>query len=128
VSVAADAPAAPPLPVAAAATEEEEHDGCDGANPRRRLDNALLSLADGILLRLIVTMTAGAKATAVRCTATATMSMPTINVVAVTRGRHGEREETTVANVTPRQTWRLTRGGGGQKRWLWRARGDGSGS
>jgi hypothetical protein len=128
VSVAADAPAALPLPAAAEATEEEEHDGCDGANPRRRLDNALLSLADGILLRLIVTMTTGAAATAVRCTATATMSMPTINVVAVTRGRHGEREETTVANVTPRQTWRLTRGGGGQKRWLWRARGDGSGS
>ena len=95
MSFAADAPAAPPLPAAAEATEEEEHDGCDGANLRRHLDNALLSLADGILLRLIVTMTAGAAATAVRFTATLTMSMPTINVVAVIRGRHGEREETT---------------------------------
>ncbi len=35
-------------------TEEEEYDRCDGADPRRRLDNALLSLADGILLRSIV--------------------------------------------------------------------------
>ena len=83
VSVAADAPAAPPLPAAAEATVEEEHDGCDGADPRRRLDDALLSLADGILLRSIVATTAGAAATAVRCTATATMSMPTIDVVTV---------------------------------------------
>ena len=80
-AVVADAPAAPPLlpsgatdPTAAAltktcngtaaatatatvatatATEEEECDGCDGTDPRRRLDNSLLRLADRILLRLI---------------------------------------------------------------------------
>ena len=63
--------------------EEEEHDRCDGADPRRRLDNAHLSLADVILLRLIVVTTAGAAAMAVRCMATVTMSMPTIDVVAV---------------------------------------------
>jgi hypothetical protein len=34
-------------------TEEEEYDRCDGADPRRRLDDTLLSLAaDGILLRV----------------------------------------------------------------------------
>ncbi len=43
---------------AAEATEEEECDRCNGANPRRRLDDSLLRLADGILLRLIVAMTA----------------------------------------------------------------------
>ncbi len=67
---------------AAEATEEEEYDGCDGANPRRRLDDTLLSLADEILLRSIVAMTAGTVATAVGSTATATMSMPAIDVVA----------------------------------------------
>jgi len=41
-----------------AATEKEECDGCDGANPRRRLDDSLLRLAGGILLRSIVAMTA----------------------------------------------------------------------
>ena len=35
------------------AMEEEEYGRCDGANPQRRLDDALLSLAaDGILLRV----------------------------------------------------------------------------
>ena len=63
--------------------EEEEHDRCDGADPRRRLDNAHLSLADVILLRLIVVTTAGAAAMAVRCMATVTMLMPAIDVVAV---------------------------------------------
>jgi len=38
--------------------EEEECDGCNGANPRRFLDDSLLRLADGILLRLIIAMTA----------------------------------------------------------------------
>ena len=65
------------------ATEEEDYDGCDGAIPRRRLDEAILSLTDGILLRSIVVTTAGAAATAVRSTATATMSMPAIDVVAI---------------------------------------------
>ena len=63
--------------------EEEDYDGCDGANPRRRLDDALLSLADGILLCLIITTTAGAVAKAVRSMATVTMSMPAIGVIAV---------------------------------------------
>jgi hypothetical protein len=55
---------------ASAATEEEECDGCDGVDPRRRLDDSLLRLADGILLRSIVTTTAAAAAT----------SMPVIDV------------------------------------------------
>ena len=66
--------------VAVEATEEEEYNGCDGANPRRR---PLLSLADEILLRSIGAMTAGAAATAVGSTETATMSMLAIDVVAV---------------------------------------------
>ncbi len=66
-------------------TDEEEYDGCDGANPRRRLDNAFLSLADVILLRLIVATTVSATATAVGSTATTTMLMPAINVVMVHR-------------------------------------------
>ena len=65
------------------ATEEEEYDECDGANPQRRLDDALLSLADGILLRSIIAMTAGAAVTVVGSTATVMMSMPVIDVVAV---------------------------------------------
>jgi hypothetical protein len=35
---------------AAATTEEEEYEGCDIADPRRHLDDALLHLADVILL------------------------------------------------------------------------------
>jgi hypothetical protein len=69
--------------VASAATEEEECGGCDGADPRRRLDDSLLRLAEGILLRLIVATTAGAAATAVGSTAIATMSMPAINIDAL---------------------------------------------
>ena len=41
------------------ATEEEECDRCDGANPRRRLDDSLLRLANGILLRSIVPAESG---------------------------------------------------------------------
>ena len=63
--------------------EEEEYDGCDGVDSRRHLDDTLLSLADRILLRSIVAMTAGATAAAVASTVTATMSMPAINFVAV---------------------------------------------
>jgi len=64
------------------ATEEEEYDRWDGANPQRRLDDALLSsLADGILLRSIVVTTAGATATVLGSTATMMMLMPAINVV-----------------------------------------------
>ena len=38
------------------ATEEKEYDGCDGADPQCRLDNALLSLADGTLPSMTTTM------------------------------------------------------------------------
>jgi hypothetical protein len=69
------------------ATEEEECDGCDGADPRRHLDNSLLRLADKILLCLIVTTTAGAAATALGSTAIATMSMPVIDIGALFIGR-----------------------------------------
>ena len=41
------------------------------------------SLADGILLRSFVAMTAGAAVTAVGCTAIATMSMPVIDIGAL---------------------------------------------
>ena len=110
VSVAPYAPAAPPLPPsfvtdptadgrttktrygtasasASAATEEEECNGCDGADPRRRLDDSLLRLADGILLCSIVATTAGAAAMAVGSTAIATMSMPVIDIGALFIGR-----------------------------------------
>ncbi len=72
---------------ALAATEEEECDGCDGADSRRRLDDSLLRLVDGVLLRLIVATTAGAAATAVGSTAIATMLMPVINIGALFIGR-----------------------------------------
>jgi hypothetical protein len=74
---------------ASAATEEEECNGCDGADPRRRLDDSLLRLADGILLCSIVatTTTAGAAAMAVGSTAIATMSMPVIDIGALFIGR-----------------------------------------
>jgi hypothetical protein len=72
---------------ALAAMEEEECDGCDDANPRLRLDDSLLRLADGILLRSIVATTAGAAATAVGSKAIATMSMPVIDIVALLIGR-----------------------------------------
>jgi hypothetical protein len=65
---------------ASAATEEEECDGCDGADPRRRLDDSLLRLMDGILLRSIDATTAGTVAAAVGSTLIATMSMPVIGV------------------------------------------------
>ena len=60
------------------ATEEENYTGCDGADPRCRLGEAIFSLPDGI-----IPTTAGAVAKAVRSTATVTMLMPVINVVAV---------------------------------------------
>jgi hypothetical protein len=114
VSVAPDAPAAPPLPpsfrdgpngrttktrygttsaAASAATEEEECDGCDGADPQRRLDDSLLRLADGILLRSIVATTAGVAMTAVGSTAIATMSMPVIDIGALFIGREDREED-----------------------------------
>jgi hypothetical protein len=68
-------------------TEEEECDRCDGADPRHRLDDSLLRLVDGILLRLIVATMAGAAATAVGSTAIVTMLMPVINIGMLFIGR-----------------------------------------
>ena len=39
-------------PTVAEVTEEEECNRCDGADPRRHLDDSLLRLADGILLHV----------------------------------------------------------------------------
>jgi len=103
-AVAANTPAAPPLPpsgvtdpmaavttknrggtafaavtVTAAAKEEEEYDGWEGAHPRHHLDDALLCLNDRILLRSIAAMTVGAVA-AGGSPSIATMSMPAIDV------------------------------------------------
>ncbi len=61
---------------ASAATEEEECDGSDSADPWRRLDDSLLRLADGGR----DATTAGAAATAVGSTVIATMLMPVIDV------------------------------------------------
>jgi hypothetical protein len=111
-----------------AATEEEECNGCDGADPRRRLDDSLLRLADGILLRSIVAMTASATATAVGSTAIATMSMPVIDIGALFIGRE-DREGDDGSSVATeddddtdaeaggvRALGRGVSGGGGQQR------------
>ena len=45
-------------------TEEEECDGCEGADPRRRLDDSLLILVNGTLLCSIAATTVGAAAAA----------------------------------------------------------------
>jgi hypothetical protein len=70
-----------------AATEEEECDGCNSADPRRRMDDSLLRLADGILLCSIVATTAGAAATAVGSMVITTMSMPVIDIGVLFIGR-----------------------------------------
>jgi hypothetical protein len=77
---------------ASAATEEEECDGWDGANPWRHLDDSLLRLADGILLRSIVATTAGVATAAVGSTAIATMLMPVMDIGALFIGRE-DRED-----------------------------------
>ena len=64
--------------------EEEECNGCDGANPQRRLEDSLLRLAD---VRLIVATTVGAAARRRWSPATATMSMPAIDIGALFIGR-----------------------------------------
>jgi pseudouridine-5'-phosphate glycosidase len=69
--------------LAVEATEEEEYNGCNGADPQCRLDDTLLSMVDGILLRSVVATTAGAAATAVGSTVTVTMLMSAIDVIAV---------------------------------------------
>jgi hypothetical protein len=70
-------------PAAAEATEEEDCDGCNSADPQRRLDDSLLRLADGILLRSIVATTAWWR----RSPATTTTSMPAIDIGALFIGR-----------------------------------------
>ena len=72
---------------ASAVTEEEECNRCYGADPRHRLDDSLLRLVDGILLRLIVATMAGAAATAVGSTVIVTMLMPVINIGVLFIGR-----------------------------------------
>ena len=65
-------------------TEEEECNGCDGANPQRRLDNSLLRLAD---VRLIAATTVGAAARRRWSPATTTASMPAIDIGALFIGQ-----------------------------------------
>ena len=102
--------------------------GCDGADPRRRLDDSLLRLVDGILLRLIVTTTAGAAATVVGSTVIATMSMPVIDIGALFIGQE-DREGDDGSDVATeddddtdaeaggvRALGRGVSGGGGQQR------------
>ena len=69
--------------VASAATEEKECNGCNGANPRRHLDDSLLRLADRIILCLIVAKTAPRR----RRPETTTTSMPAIDIGALFIGR-----------------------------------------
>ena len=57
-ALAAAAVAAAAVAAVAEVTEEEECDGCNGADPQRRLNDSLLHLTDGILLRLIIATTA----------------------------------------------------------------------
>ena len=79
--------------------EEEECDRCNGADPRHRLDDSLLRLVDGILLRLIVATMAGAAATAVGSTAIVTMLMPVINIGVLFIGRE-DREGNNSSGAT----------------------------
>jgi hypothetical protein len=83
-----------------ASTEEEECDGCDGADPRRRLDNSLLRLADGILLRSILAKAAGAAATAVGSTDIVTMLMPLIDIGTLFIGREDREGDVGSSVVT----------------------------
>ena len=75
--------------VMAEATEEEVYDGCYGTNSQCHLNDTLLGMGDGILLRLIVVATGGAKAAAAVAAAaalagsmaTVRMLMPTIKLI-----------------------------------------------
>jgi hypothetical protein len=104
---------------ALAATEEEECDGCDGADPRRRLDDSLLRLADGILLRLIAATTAGAAATAVGSMAIATMSMPVFDIGALFIGRE-DREGDDGSGVATEDEEDTDAEAGGTRAWAGR--------
>ena len=59
------------------AMEEEECDGCEGADPQRRLDNSLLRLVE---VCLIAVMTVGTVVRRQWSQATATTSMPVIDI------------------------------------------------
>ena len=73
---------------AAAATEEGGCDRCDGANPRRHLDDSLLRLADGILLPPPLDRRENGAAARLRWSpATATTLMPAIDIGALFIGR-----------------------------------------
>jgi hypothetical protein len=71
-------------PAAAEATAEEEYDGCDGADPGRRLDDSLLRGRDSPPLDRCDD---GAAARWRRSPVTATTSMPAINISALLIGR-----------------------------------------
>ncbi len=64
--------------------EEEECDGCDGADPQRRLDDSLLRLADA---RLIAATTVGTGVRGRWSPATAMTSVPSIDIGALFIGR-----------------------------------------
>ena len=68
----------------ATAMEDEECNGCDGADPQHCLDDSLLRLAD---VRLITTTTVGATAQRWWSPATTTMSMPMIDIGTLFIGR-----------------------------------------
>ena len=72
----------------ATAMEDEEYNEWEGTNPQRRLDDALLRLADEIILRSIAVMMVGAAtAAAAGSPAIAPTLMPVINVGELFIGR-----------------------------------------
>ena len=75
------------MATATAMAMEEECDGCNGTDPQRCLDNSLLRLAD---VRLIAATTVGAAARRRWSPATATTSMPAINIGALFIGQEDQ--------------------------------------
>ena len=80
------------MAMALVALEEEEYDRCNSTDPRRRLDDDLLRLADGILLCLIAAMIGERGGIGGE-------SMPTIDISALFIGRE-EQEGNNGSNVT----------------------------
>jgi hypothetical protein len=74
----------------ATAMEEEGCDGCNSADPQRRLDDSLLRLED---VRLIAATTVGAAVRRWWSPATATTSMPAIDIGALFIGREDREGE-----------------------------------
>ena len=85
--------------------EEEECDGCNGTDPRRRLDDSLLRLVDGILLSLMVAT-----------------SMPAIDIGTLFIGQEREdREGDDGSGIATRMTTTLMRKRGGTCTISWRS-------